>query len=78
MLFGFEQFVLKMLEFDQSIRVQFSEDFTEIRELSPALEILKIKYSWLYPYITPELYREYHKFYLETKAKGYDLDWTMT
>ena len=43
-----------------------------------AMEILKIKYSWLYPYITPELYREYHKFYLETKAKGYDLDWTMT
>ena len=43
-----------------------------------AMEILKIKFSWLYPYITPEVYREHHKYYLETKAKGYDLEWTMT
>ncbi|MFY8108609.1 MAG: triple tyrosine motif-containing protein [Bacteroidia bacterium] len=35
----FKQFVLKMLEFDKSIRVQFSDDFTVIRELSPALAL---------------------------------------
>ena len=35
-----------------------------------AMTTLKIKYAWLYPYITPEVYKEHHDLYL--KSKGYD------
>lgn len=35
-----------------------------------AMATLRIKYAWLYPYITPEVYKEHHDLYL--KSKGYD------
>ena len=35
-----------------------------------AMATLRIKYAWLYPYITPEVYKEHHDLYLA--SKGYD------
>ena len=35
-----------------------------------AMSTLRIKYAWLYPYITPEVYKQHHDLYL--KSKGYD------
>ena len=32
-----------------------------------AMYTLRIKYAWLYPYITPEVYKEHHDLYLASK-----------
>jgi len=35
-----------------------------------AMATLRIKYAWLYPYITPEVYKQHHDLYLS--SNGYD------
>ena len=34
-----------------------------------AMEILRTRYAWLYPYITPEVYKQHHDLYLSSKAE---------
>ena len=35
-----------------------------------AMATLRIKYAWLYPYITPEVYKQHHDLYLS--SNGYE------